>query len=333
MTRALVTGATGFIGRHLVRALHAQGVETTCLVRASSNRAPLEPFAPRFVTGSVTDRASVDAAVEGADVVFHLAGVLRGFAADDFLATNEAGSRHVAEACAARSQAPTLVVVSSVAATGPSDGHTPRREDDPPRPVSLYGRSKLAGERATLATADRVPTTIVRPPIVFGEADRDFLKLFQPVVRGWHVVPGLVERRTSLVYVGDLVDALLAAWRRGERAKPDATGSGAYYVAFDHAPSFRELGQLLAEALDVGRVRTLAVPDACAWAVGGAGELWGRLRRRAGIVGLDKIREGTAGSWVVSPAKARRELGFAPPLTLALRLRQTAAWYRRERWL
>ncbi len=179
MTHALVTGATGFIGHHLVQLLTERGQQVSCLVRRDSDRSGVEAFDPNYCVGDVTDLNSLRRAVHGIDVVYHLAGLTKSLRADELIRVNELGTRNVSLACAEMTHPPILVVASSLAAAGPAVSDRPRREIDPPRPVSVYGRSKRAGELAAREYAARVPTTIVRPPIVFGEGDKDGFNLFQ----------------------------------------------------------------------------------------------------------------------------------------------------------
>ena len=225
--RALVTGASGFIGQHLVGFLAKRGHAVRCLVRASSRLEGLEPHDPELVLGDVTDPESLRNAVRGVDVVYHLAGTLKAFTLHDFLAVNEEGTRALAEACADRGQPPVCVLVSSAAASGPSPDGRARSEADPPAPVSDYGRSKLAGERAAAAFAARVPTSVVRPPIVFGPGDREFFKVFQLVARGLHLVPTRARRSFSLVHVADLVRHLVQTAETGRRLAPENGGGEA----------------------------------------------------------------------------------------------------------
>src|SRR4051812_31707767 len=102
MTRALVTGATGFIGSHLTGALREQGVEVTCLRRAASKVSPLKPLGVRFVLGDVTRPETLPSAIEGADVVFHLAGLVRGLSRRELFAVNVEGTRSLLAACSAQ---------------------------------------------------------------------------------------------------------------------------------------------------------------------------------------------------------------------------------------
>ncbi|HEY5139391.1 MAG TPA: NAD-dependent epimerase/dehydratase family protein, partial [Methylococcales bacterium] len=141
-----------------------------------------------------------------AGIVFHLAGLLKAVRNDDFVRVNAGGVESVAAACDERAEPPVFVVVSSLAAAGPCAVDRPRAESDLPTPVSAYGRSKLAAELAATKYAARVPISIVRPPIVFGDGDRAVLELFRPIARwGIHIVPGLRQRRFSLIHVTDVV--------------------------------------------------------------------------------------------------------------------------------
>jgi dihydroflavonol-4-reductase len=352
MTTALVTGATGFIGRRLVAALLARGDEVIALARPSSDRSGLLALPVgagghlRFALGDVTDGGSLQQAAAGVDVVYHLAAMLKAPWHSDFMRTNAEGTALMARAAAALARPPVLVAVSSVAAAGPSPPGRARHEGDAPAPVSRYGRSKLEAEAGARAYASAVPITLVRPPVVFGPEDRAALPLFAACARGLQVVPGFGEPRLSMIYVDDLCAALIAAAERGERLADGAAeagaggeaheaahdGRGVYFAAAVEQPSIAELGVLIGSALE-RRVRVLRVPAPLCLAVGAAGEAVARLRGVASIVNLDKMREATAGSWCCDASKARAQLGFAPAATLAERLRSTALWYRAEGWI
>jgi nucleoside-diphosphate-sugar epimerase len=333
----LVTGASGFIGRHLVRRLIERGDRVSCLVRATSRIDELRSSGAQLIVGDATDRAGIERALaeSQAVVVFHLAGLLRAVRTADFARVNAGGIESVAAACADRAERPVLIVVSSLAAAGPSAGDQPRVEGDSPAPVSAYGRSKLAGELAASRHAGEMEITLVRPSIVFGPGDRGVLEMFRPIARrGVHVVPGRKERRVSLIYVADLVALLLLTAEKGERLRPDgAPGQGIYFIAAQEYPTYAELGQAMARALGRKRARVVHMPGPLVRLVGLCGDALGRVRQRPGWVNSDKMAEALAGSWTCSSAKARRQLGWSPAATLADRLRETAQWYRQAGWL
>lgn len=333
----LVTGASGFIGRHLVRRLIDCGYRVSCLVRATSHIDELQSAGAALVTGDVTDPAVIGKALaqSQARIVFHLAGLLKALRADDFLRVNSGSVESVAAACAYRADPPVLVVLSSLAAAGPCAVDRPRMESDLLTPVSNYGRSKLTGEQAAARYAGGVPTTIIRPPIVFGSGDRGVLEMFRPIARwGIHIVPGRGERRFSLIHVTDLVEGLLLAAEKGERLHPNSLpGQGVYFMATEDELTYTELGQAMAIALGKRHTTVVHLPGPLVKLVGLCGDAMTWIRQRPAWVNSDKMTEALAGSWICSSAKARMHLDWYPKTTLAERLHETAQWYRNAGWL
>jgi nucleoside-diphosphate-sugar epimerase len=256
------------------------------------------------------------------------------------MAVNSEGFRNVAVASAARETPPVVVSVSSLAAAGPSPPDHARTESDPPLPVSHYGRAKRAAELIAHEYADRMPVTIVRPPMVFGEGDPLMRDLFRSVYRmGIHLALGVAHWRYSLIHVGDLVEALVMCAARGARLSPAsanqlASPRGYYFVAADEQPTFAELGTLIGTSLGRARVWICGTSGrSLLWSAAAIAEAFARLRGQPYIFNFDKVREAQAGSWTCSTQAIRGDLGFRPQASLAERLRQTADWYRRENWL
>lgn len=330
----LVTGASGFIGAHLVRLLVARGHPVSCLVRPTSHVKELLAAGAELVTGDVNDRAGVSRAIalSNARVVFHLAGLVRAMSAQDFMRVNAESVEVVAAACTEQTQRPVLLLVSSLAAAGPS-GEAPKVESDPPLPVSDYGRSKFAGEQAAARYTRALPITIVRPCAVFGAGDRGTYEIFKPVARsGIHVVRGHGDLRISLIAVADLVHCIVLAAEKGERLVPDGSGRGIYFASAEDL-SHLELGIAIAHALGKRSPRIVRLPGGLMRLAGVCGDVVSRIRRCPGWVSSDKISELLAGSWTCSSEKARRQLGWSPAAPLADRLRETAQWYLDAHWL
>jgi len=339
MTRTLVTGGSGFIGSHLVEALLRRGDDVTSLVRPTSNRKLLESLDVRLAVGDVTDSQSLAAAIDRSrpDIVYHVAGRNAAWESWQFFQDNADGVRNVAGACAGRRSPPTLIIVTSLAGAGPTLRDRRRTEADMPRPVSAYGRSKLAGEREAHRFAGRLPITIIRPPIVIGPRDRVLLPMFRTVGRfGFLVTLGVDDFELAMIYVSDLVDALILAAERGRRLPADAeddTGAGCYFVACGQTPSLADFGRLLAAPLGRRRVRIIHLRRRMAWLSGKAADWFARLMHRPVVFNSDKVREALSGPWLCATDKARDELGFAAGVSLVQAIELTARWYRQHGWV
>lgn len=324
--RVLVTGATGFIGGRLAGRLAAAGHQVRALVRDPARAAPLAALGVELAPGDLGDPRSLAAAVDGCALVVHLAGLVKALSAADFFRVNAEGTRALARACAGARPRPRLVLVSSLAAAGPSPGR-PRREEDPPAPVSRYGESKLAGEAAARELAGRLETVVLRPPAVYGPGDRELLPLLFGMARlGVILKAGWGEKRYSVLHVDDLCRAVLAAAERGKavgRWGPEGT----YFLSDGGEYRWEEIGRAAADALPA-RAVVVPLPELLSSAVAAAASLLSALSRRPAVLGLDKLREMRQPAWTCAIDRAVRELGFEPALPLAEGMRDAAAWWR-----
>lgn len=316
----LITGATGFVGSHLVEALAARGIRARALVRETSDTALLERHGFETVVGSLSDPASLRRAAAGARTVLHLAAATRALNEDTFRSINVEGTENVVAALRAEGGR-RMVYLSSMAAVGPSRGR-PVRPDDEPRPLTAYGRSKLAGEEVALASG--LDVAVIRAPAVYGPGDRDLLPFFRLARRGILPVVGRADRRVQLVHAADLASAVVAAGA--------AEGvSGVYHVAEPRSYGWGEVLSLVADAVGRRGVR-VPVPGVVVKAAAALSEGLARLRGRPVIFDRDKAKELMAG-WLCDTAAARADLGFEPSFPLAEGLRETVEWYRTYGWL
>ncbi len=321
MEQALVTGATGFVGSHLVQALVEAGVGVRALVRRTSDTGTLQALGIQRVEGGLEDEAAVARASEGADVVFHLAALKQARSRDEYFRVNT-GAVRVA-ALAARAAGARLVYLSSMAAVGPARDGRPVVEADEPAPITDYGRSKLAGEAVCREVGGEA--VILRAPAVYGPGDRDLLRFFAMAARGVLLVPGGPDRLLQLLHVRDLVGALVQAGRA-----PRA--GGLYHVADPRPYAWRRVVELVAAAVG-RRVRVLWVPPPLVRAAAAASEWGAGVAGRATIFNRDKARELLASGWLCDTAAAERELAFQSRVPLATGLTETAQWYRARGWL
>jgi len=329
----LVTGGTGFIGRHLIAELVRRETRVRCFVRPSSLIDHLSDLRVEIVCGDLSHGDDLRRAVAGVDTVFHVAGLTHALRRKELHRVNALVCGTLADTCRRRPSPPRLVYVSSLSASGPTAVHGPLiNEQDAPHPISHYGKSKRCGEVELQQRAADLPCTVIRPGIVFGPHDPATQPLLESIFYfHLHCVVGFRTPPLSLIYVEDLVRLLLQAAERGERlvGAPDGSYSPAgYYLACDDSehPTYWELGRRMAAALD----RSVFVWPLWRWFGRTATAVYqvaNRLRGKSSIVNLDKVREATASSWASSAEKARRQLGFAPASNLDTALRKTAAWY------
>jgi dihydroflavonol-4-reductase len=322
----LLTGGTGFIGQRLARRIIERGDTLTVLVRRTSKRGPLEVLGVRFADGDLLTGQGLTEAVQGVDCVIHLAGVTKARDEAGYIQGNTEGTRKLAHAMAALPHPPRLVFCSSLAAAGPSVPGQPRREEEPPAPVSRYGRSKLGGEEAVREVCDKVPSVIVRPPIVYGPGDQEFLPALLPMARlGLVLKSGLGPKHYSLIHVDDLCTALLAAAERGPTMRKDAPEVGVYMVSDGTEYRWEDFCVTLAEALGRTPPWVLPVPESLSYVVGLGSELAARVRGTVPMLSRDKVREMRCAAWTCAPDRAARELGFTPAIPLAQGLKSALA--------
>jgi nucleoside-diphosphate-sugar epimerase len=301
-SRILVTGATGFVGSVLVPRLLADGRSVRAAVRGSST--PLPPGAEAVTVDEITPHTDWDAALAGVDAVVHLAArahVLRDASADVhavYRAVNTLGALRLAEAAAAAGVR-RFVFLSSVRVHGERSTRAPFTEASPLVATDPYGRSKAEAERglATLAGGGRLDPVILRPPLVYGPGARgNFARLVRLVAPGVAVPLGAVRNRRSLIYVGNLVDAISRVLDH-----PAAAGE-TFMVSDGEDVSTPELVHRIARAIGI-RARLLPVPVSLL-------RLGGRLLGRTDDVArlLDDL--------VVDSGKIRAQLAWRPPFTL-----------------
>jgi len=325
--KALVTGASGFIGSPLTEHLIHSGWQVRCLLRRTSSLRWLDGLPIDLVTDDLIHPRNLSRALIDVDVVFHAAGVTKAANRHAFFEGNLLTTRHLVDACARSGNADLrFIYISSLSAAGPSLNGRPLEEDDPPAPVSWYGRSKLLAEDTVLRGFPPELLRIIRPPIVYGPRDRDFLQVFECVSLGFHFVARPGCQRVNFIHVDDLVRGILLAarWKGNNQPTFFMTGEG------DH--DWPSIGKSVGRALG-RKPLMLPIPVPVLQGIGGVGSFLSKAMGKALVLNVDKIREATQPHWLCSNAKATEQLGFYPSITLDEGLASTADWYRKAGWL
>jgi nucleoside-diphosphate-sugar epimerase len=323
---AVVTGASGFVGSHVVDELLRRGARVRCLLRPSSTLRWLEGKPVELVFVSLEDAAALQAAVAGAVWIVHAGGLISARHASEFHAVNVGVTERMLRA--ALSAGPGLrrfLYVSSLAASGPSRDGMPVTEAHPPRPVSAYGESKLRGEELVHQLRDRLPVCCVRPPAVYGPRDEVTLKIFRAL--RWHVRPEVRARgRFSMIYVEDLARAIALA------LEDDGAVGEIFFASEPDVCDFERLGLQLQEAMGTWAV-PLRLPGWLLTTGALAGEAWGAITRTPPFLSRAKLQEIGAGDWLCSSAKIRSRLGWTPSVPMEEGLKRSVAWYREAGWV
>jgi nucleoside-diphosphate-sugar epimerase len=312
--RVLLTGATGFVGRHTVPLLAARGHRVRAALRTASE-GPWE----QAVVGDIGPDTDWTAALAGVDAVIHMAArvhVMRDTAADplaEFRRVNTAGTIRLAEQAAAAG-VKRFVFLSSIKAMVDESRPAPLDAAATPDPHSPYGVSKLEAERALAEIAARtgMEVAVIRPPLVYGPgAAGNMRALVKLVATGLPLPLGGIRNRRSLIYVGNLADAVVTVLEHRDAA-------GQIFLVQDGEPlSTADLVRAIAAALD-RPARLIPVPQ-------------GLIALGAALTGTRAVFDRLAGTLTVDDRPIRTRLGWRPPHDLATGLRATAEWFKASR--
>lgn len=316
--KILITGATGFVGQELCRVLTESGHNLRLAVRQDDDRArALARITSSQVTcvGNIGPETDWGRALEGVDVVVHLAALVhqldsRGYPSlEAFRSVNCHGTSRLAR-CAAEAGVPRFVFLSTIKVNGELTVAEPFTEESEPAPADSYGVSKWEAEQALgrISRDTGLEVVIFRPPLIYGPGVKgNFLSLMTLVRRGMPLPFGLVHNKRSLLYVGNLVDALALSVD-----SPNAAGK-TFMISDGEDFSTPELISRIAAALGV-RSRLLPLPPA---AIRFLGRLTGKVSQTNRL--LQSLQ--------VDSRKIRNELGWTPPFHTSEGLMSVATWY------
>jgi nucleoside-diphosphate-sugar epimerase len=320
--KALVTGATGFIGSHLVEELIKKGYDVTCLVRKTSNLRWIEGLEVTLLQGDCEDEDSLAHLPPDFNYIFHLAGLTKAQRDEDFFCVNVKGTENLLRVVSAKGEkVRRFIHLSSLAAAGPSRNGTPLRETSEAKPVSSYGKSKLESEGAMMRYRDRIPVTIVRPPAVYGPRDRDFYVLFKLLRKGFYPYWG--KCYYSLLYVDDLIRGLVMA------AEEKEAEGGMYFLSDGKVYSNEDIVNEISSVLGT-RIVKMRIPKPFMAVLVGITE---RLGKGSSIINRDKLKELNYVHWTCDSSKAAEDFKFVPKVTIKEGIKWTADWYRIHQWL
>ncbi|HKD11154.1 MAG TPA: NAD-dependent epimerase/dehydratase family protein [Thermoanaerobaculia bacterium] len=324
MRTALVTGATGFLGGHVVRALDGLGWRVRALARDPPRAATLLPAGTEIYGGDLSAATDLEGACRDCEAIVHVAGLVKARGLEDYREVNARGTERLLRAAARSAPGALFLLVSSQAAVGPARMGRPVAESDAPRPISWYGLSKREGEEAVECLWAGA-WIIVRPAVIYGPGDRGLLTIFRAAARGMVPVPGdgrhiqVIAAEEAAAAIARAVERRDLVGRRGFLCDPEPIAVRALCVAIASLPP--------------KPARLVRVPDFAVRAAGLLASIGERALGRSLAFNSDKAREILAGEWVCDPLPLRRDLGLGAPTPLEDGLRETWNWYAACGWL
>lgn len=325
----LLTGGSGFLGSHIAEQLSKAGRKVRALVRKTSDTRFLETLENVELTeGAVGDVDSVLTAAKGVTAIVHSAGLVKARTPEEFHKVNAGGTETMlAAALQEKGTLKRFVLVSSLAAAGPSDAQgTPVSIDAAPQPVTHYGRSKLAAERATLAKKGDVPVTIIRPPAIYGPRDREILAFFKALNARILPYMGSTANKLSMIHGADCARACIAA------IDADVASGSTFFVDDGNVYTFDDLVKNAEAALGRKAWLRFPIPKPVIRTAAFASETYGRLTNTAVMLTRDKCNE-LFDQWVCDGSIAREQLAWKPEHNFRDGAKSTVAWYKSEGWL
>jgi len=321
--KALVTGASGFIGSHLVEHLSKHGYRVTCLLRKTSSLEYLKGIDTEIIRGDLNDIAFLKDAVKNKNYVFHLAAVIESSDPKLYHRTNILGTKLLALACRESSRnIKKFLFISSIAASGPSKKGILKKEEDECVPINEYGRSKLEAEKIVEEILDDIiPYVIIRPPNVYGPREKELLQAIKIIQR--HIKPllGNGDRQTSLIYVEDLVRAIRMAAENPSAVKKT------YFITDGNTYSWRDITDQIIEELDI-KGPFIPIPYPIMLLIGVISEMFSKLREKGPSITLERINNVRKNYYIYDPSRAFKELGFRPEIALKEGIRRVIKWHR-----
>jgi dihydroflavonol-4-reductase len=324
---AVVTGANGFVGSHLVDLLLENNYRVRCLTRKSSDLKWLKDKDVQIFDSGLMDKDGLRKAFQGADYIYHVAGVVKSKKPEGYFHGNVETTRVLLEtAIEFKDTIKKFLVVSSQTAAGPSYNGKVITENDPCNPITTYGRSKLAEEELAKSFMDRIPITICRAPAVFGERDTEIFIFFQTFSKGLMTTIGFDKKLISLIYVKDLVKGFMLA---AESKKSDGQ---IYFISSEKYYTWDEVGSVTSKVLSKKPIK-IKVPHSVVYLIAAIAQFIAMSNSKPATLNIEKARDLTQNAWICDTGKAIRELNYHQSFSLEEGIKRTCAWYKSQYWL
>lgn len=323
---AVVTGANGFVGSHLVDLLLEKGYSVRCIVRKTSDLKWLKGKKVEFFDCGLLNKEGLKKALYGATYIFHAAGVVKSKKPDGYYRGNVETTQVLLEtALEFRNTIERFVIISSQTASGPTLGEFAITEEDDCKPITTYGRSKLEEERISHKFMNKFPVTICRAPAVYGERDTEIYIFFRTFYQGLFTTIGFDKKTISIIHVSDLVNGIFLA------ATNDKSIGETYFIGSEIFYTWEEIGEICSRVMKKSPVH-IKVPHFAVYTIALIAQFIAGFTKRAATINIEKARDITQSKWICDPSKAIKELGYKQNISLEEGIKRTFDWYKQMGW-
>lgn len=324
---AVVTGANGFVGSHLVDYLLSKGWTVRCIIRKSSNLRWLKDKNVELFDCGLFDKEGLRIAFKDANYVFHVAGVVKSKTKEGYFRGNVDTTKNLLEiALENATSIKRFLVVSSQTVTGPSTKDNPVDENSECKPITTYGRSKLAEENLALSYKDKLPVTICRAPAVYGERDTEIFIYFNTFNKGLTTTIGFDRKELSLIHAIDLVEGFYLA------AISDQSIGQVYFIGSEKFYTWEEVNAITSKLLNKKPI-IIKVPHFLVYTIAAIAQFLSIFSKQPATLNIEKAKDITQQYWTCDTSKAIRELGYRQKISIEEGIRRTCDWYKLMKWL
>ena len=324
--KVLITGASGFLGYHIINAAVENGYDVYAAIRKSSNVKHLEHLPIQYVVLDYKDAEGLQKIFEEKqfDYVIHAAGTTKANTEQEYDLVNNVYSQNLATAAAKNKNVKRFVFISSLAALGPSKSAEENiTENKAPDPVTAYGKSKLNAEN-NLKKMD-IAITIFRPTAIYGPREKDIFIVMKTLSKGIDVYIGRISQQLSFVYGADMGQIAVKALEQTGANTDYNISDGNSYSRYAYADIVKRLLGKKAFRFHL----PLSVIKVIFFVV----EKINKSMNKVPVVSIEKLNELTAENWVCDISKVKKDLGFEPKFDLEKGLRTSIEWYKENKWL
>ncbi|MCL5030113.1 MAG: NAD(P)-dependent oxidoreductase [Bacteroidetes bacterium] len=324
---AVVTGANGFVGSHLVDLLINKNFIVRCITRKSSNLKWLKGKKVEIYDCGLKDREGLRKVFKDAEYIFHVAGVVKSKTPEGYFEGNVETTKTLLEtALEFRNTIKKFLIVSSQTVTGPSLNGLPVDETTECRPITTYGRSKLAEEQLAKEFMDRLPITICRAPAVYGERDTEILIFFKTFNSGLMTTIGFEEKKLSLIHVLDLVNGFYLA------AISEKSSGEIYFISSEKFYTWKEVGDITSKILNKKPLQ-VKVPHSIVYTLAGIAQFFAMFSSKPATLNIEKAKDITQKNWICDTSKAVKDIGYKQNITIEDGIKRTCDWYKEMNWI